>query len=510
MKKLGVIHPYLFATYPILFLYSTNIEHFPLSVIIVPLIVSLFITYILFALLTFLLKNKAKAGVLMSLLVFSFLSYGHWANFLDGNLYEDAVNFILWAVLLGLAFWLGYFFIKKPKKLTNILNFIAIILVVLPLINIIIGNFSRKVLLKNSLDSEISLTEVQSRPNIYYIVLDGYGRSDVLDELYEYDNSELIGFLDKKDFFVAHEATTNYNATALSLAAALNVDYIDNLFENIDTNSNNKNPLNQLIANSKVVDALKRNGYSFVAISSGYYATDLKNANFFLDSNRHLSEFDNAVANLTPIPVFLSVFSLSNDYTVISVHKRTVLSAFEQLENTSALTTPTFTLAHIITPHAPFVFGQDGEEIAPNQSLKGWDGNHLVGVGGYTKEDYIKDYRGQATYVSKRVQETIKTILQNSENPPVIILQSDHGPGSELDWESLENTNLNERFPILMAIYFPDQAYDNLYQSITPINSFRVILNQFAGTNYELLEDENYFSTYSKPYEFKKVTDKIE
>lgn len=145
-----------------------------------------------------------------------------------------------------------------------------------------------------------------------------------------------------------------------------------------------------------------------------------------------------------------------------------------------------------------------------NQSLKGWEGSHLIGQGGFTREDYIKYYRGQATFVSKKVKSVIENILKNSEQPPIIILSSDHGPGSMLDWESLENTNLKERFAILNAYYFPDKDYGILYESITPVNTFRIIFNKYFGASLELLPDANFFSTYSRPYKFFNVTNTVE
>ncbi len=37
--------------------------------------------------------------------------------------------------------------------------------------------------------------------DIYFIVLDGYGRSDVLKEFYEYDNSDFLRGLKEKGFY---------------------------------------------------------------------------------------------------------------------------------------------------------------------------------------------------------------------------------------------------------------------------------------------------------------------
>ena len=39
-----------------------------------------------------------------------------------------------------------------------------------------------------------------------------------------------------------------------------------------------------------------------------------------------------------------------------------------------------------------------------------------------------------------------------------------------------------------------DEAKKDLYPTITPINSFRVVFNSYFGTNYPLLEDQSYYA----------------
>lgn len=78
-----------------------------------------------------------------------------------------------------------------------------------------------------------------------------------------------------------------------------------------------------------------------------------------------------------------------------------------------------------------------------------------------------------------------------------------------LDWESAENTNLRERFSMLNAYYLPNGDGVQLYDSITPVNTFRVLFNYYFGTELELLEDESYFSTYDRPYAFVNVTEEL-
>ena len=67
----------------------------------------------------------------------------------------------------------------------------------------------------------------------------------------------------------------------------------------------------------------------------------------------------------------------------------------------------------------------------------------------------------------------------------MIVIQGDHGPNYY--------NNPEQRMGILNAFYTDLQLRLNLYPSITPINSFRLLANHYLGTNFELVEDISYF-----------------
>jgi hypothetical protein len=103
--------------------------------------------------------------------------------------------------------------------------------------------------------------------------------------------------------------------------------------------------------------------------------------------------------------------------------------------------------------------------------------------GNYTPEQLHyngKGYIPSLEYTSKEMLVIIQTLLNSSKVKPVIILQADHG---------MATTNGVIHNEILNAFYFPDGNYSRLYPTITPVNTFRVVLDQFFQRNYPLLGD---------------------
>lgn len=62
-----------------------------------------------------------------------------------------------------------------------------------------------------------------------------------------------------------------------------------------------------------------------------------------------------------------------------------------------------------------------------------------------------------------------------------------------------------KRVAILNVYYFSDGEDEWLYSSISPVNTFGGIFNQYFHADYELLEDVSYFSLYAAPFDFEIV-----
>jgi hypothetical protein len=196
------------------------------------------------------------------------------------------------------------------------------------------------------------------------------------------------------------------------------------------------------------------------------------------------------------------------------MHRQRILEALDRWpEAGDDQGAPVFCFAHILAPHPPFDFGADGRDTSPREGpyslgdSEAW--RKSEGHGG--PEEYEARYREQAAYITSRVERAVDLILSEHgpEDRPIIIIQGDHGPGSHFDSGSDRPNDLRERMSILYAVYLPDGGLGRPDDAITPVNTYRVILDRFFGAKLGRLPDRNFYSPYLRPYAFTEVTGEL-
>ena len=515
MKKALVIHPFLFALFPILSIFSHNVGELYLSALVTPIIVVICFTLLMFFILSLIIKDRNKTGIIVSLSLLLFFSYEllfHSAYSIIGEKITHGYVLVVCGIMLISGVYSTIKTRRNLRRLTMVLNLVAAFLVAMPAVRIAAFEAQHWLAFQDDESEETQNSAPDSDkpdkpPSIYYLILDGYGRADILKDIYQYDNSEFLNYLTQKGFYVANKSRSNYCQTVLSLSSSLNMKYQEDLGHRlIGTESDNLRPLFEFIKKSAVSKFLKLNGYVFVAFNSGISATNIEKADVYMAPGRRLSELQNTLINSTPAAFVLDKLGKKSQF---DLQRERILFAFDQLASMTEKDSPLFVFAHIIAPHPPFVFGEDGEPVKPGKKWPSFlDGSDII-VDPKDRAEYIEGYKKQLTFVNKKVEETIDSILSKSPRPPIIILQADHGAGSMTDWKDIDKTNLKERMSIFNAYYLPHGGDEDLYPDITPVNTFRIIFNHYFGTIYELLEDESYYSDHKHPYKFINVTDKV-
>ncbi|HLP00363.1 MAG TPA: hypothetical protein VK171_17330, partial [Fimbriimonas sp.] len=386
----------------------------------------------------------------------------------------------------------------------GLLNFLSVAAIVVVIAQIGWGlqkaASQRSQLATNSSKASVTSTE---RPDIIYIILDGYGRSDALKRALGFSNQSFIEGLEQRGFYVAKDARANYCQTELSVASSLNMDTIQNLAPPTPGEEQDRAVLLTLTNKSRVVSYLRGLGYGFASITSNFPPLQFESADVNLNSTTGLSLIETALIQMTPINNRIVSHSMFEN------HRRWTLNSFVALEGLSQPSVaPRFVIAHFLSPHPPFVFGPNGEPTKNQPPYGFWDGSDYMEYVG-DQEEYRTGYAGQADFIGKRLLSTIDHLLAKRKTKPIIIIQGDHGSKMRLDQLELGRTDVNECFPNLNAYLVPDSVRKSLYPGITPLNSFRMVFNGLFGDALPQLPDKSWYSNYPRPFDFKEVTDQI-
>lgn len=522
-RQSSPFHTFFFAAYPVLFFLAQNVEEIDPSKIGLSLIGGLTLALFVFIIFTRLLvkHDLHRAALMASLVIMVFFSYGHIRLFFKSTPYLVNIGrhrylLPIMLCLLGVGLWWIAFRQNVTASLTRRANILAIVLLVLPTIRL--SSYLYEILVSQSqanarqdISVGLSIENSWVRPDIYYIILDGYARSDILQELYDYDNGDFIQELEKRGFYIAHQSYSNYNKTILSFASSLNMDYVNSL-----ANSGERSPtwgqLRILVKHSRIMKILTDIDYESVAFETSYSALQIDDVDhyitFSLDGVRQfagiqlrMDEFEWAFLETTLLSAvkdaLIKTRILGEPSMPYDIHRTRILGAFQTLQELPQWEGDYLVIAHIISPHPPFVFDGDGSPVDPSHPPTLRDGNKYLEFS--NRDEYVQGYRKQVKFVSNKILQTIDTILETSSEPPIIILQSDHGPGAYTDFRSMDRTYLPERFAILNAYYLPERSTNQLYPSISPVNSFRMVLNAYFGEEYPILEDRSYFDEDGSP-----------
>ncbi len=509
-KKL-ILYPFLFILDVLLIPLSVNVDQIDPAQAWRPLLALMALTVVVLGLLRLILRDWHYAGYLtFLLLVFQFV-FGHLWRSIQGSVPNPQVSQLvllgIWAILLVLLglpkTWRR---LGGGERVTPLLNLVMGVLVVFQVARFLPGYLrqtapaphdSASIELKGE-ESELVI-DCGQRPDIYFIIVDAYGRADVLKEYYGVDNSAFVQSLREKGFYVAERTHTNYIQTVFSVPAVLDMEFI----EPNPPDVRGADYFTELVANNKITRLLDECGYLTVAFETGFSFTNSSIVDLYLASGTRLTELEDLVLADTPVGLLADKLHLLKQAQGYPAHRERVLFAFEQLGKMAGKPGPKFVFAHILSPHPPFVFDAAGQPIEPARSYTVKDGDDYRG----SAEEYVEGYAGQVRFVNRMLEGTIDEILSKSKTPPVIIIQGDHGPGGYLDWESPAGSCLAERSAILNAYYLPGAAPGLLYPEITPVNSFRVVLNEYFGTELELLPDVTFFSSHRLPRQVIDIND---
>jgi hypothetical protein len=506
--------------YPVLFLWMVNFIRVPGYVAPRSLLISLAFTVIVFFSTWLVIRPLPRAALVSFVWLVLFFTYGHLFALVDnmqvsGFLAGRHRFFVpLWATIGILATFLILRSKSDHKNATQALNIVLTLLLALTGLQIGFAA-ARQGLASHPAPVQAAPAAAQTGTSagrdVYYFLLDGYSRLDRMRD-FGVDNQPFLDKLTQMGFVIPNCGQSNYTDTESSMAANLNMDYLDKLGftypQLAPTGSNREYLLTPSITSSLVRQKFEALGYKFISYKSPYLFIDMPNSDVYLDAETATNPgekietlnfqqmFINTTlarvlvewlefnpANSARVPAFVvwlvSPSSLNPDSSPLAGRNyRQYQNHLFQLESLSTIPDipgKKFTYAHILVTHQPFVFTPTGEFRLE------------------ARDDTV-GYHDQVLYLNTRLIEIVQNILNKSKIPPVIILQSDHAYG--------EGAVKVKNF---QAYYFPDNGKSMLYPSMTSVNTFRMVFDTYFGEHLPLLPDQSLLLDTKYPGGYKIV-----
>jgi hypothetical protein len=499
-------YPLLLAIYPVLRLYGDNSDRVGVVNILQPLLFSLLLALALWLAMRCLYKDVHRASVSAALCLILFFSYGVLFRWLTLACLDHGVNpdiyirhryfLTAWFAILVV----GMSFVRKMRapdpKFLNLALSLLVMMTIGSAASKSVGSRQDATNLA-PVPSVGSSIAVKERPDIYYIILDGYGRADLLQHFYGFDNSDFVNSLRSRGFWVGDKSRSNYLETGYSLPSSLNFDTFSRL--SAEASSREEKWLSDsrvffhLVDYNRAAGFLRTQGYRIVNMGSGFSLTNYsRGADINYGSTLSLAEFNSTFYTSTIFVAFMSP-------SIEMITGPQLLANMSHIQEVAHLPGPKFVFAHILSPHPPYQFNANGGKPPepPSGVLLNW-GNHDA-------------YVGQIKYLNGLVLRTVDRIVAESPHLPIIVIQGDHGPSLvdhtlAVPWNKTWTPDLlNMRSGILNALLVPNETKRKLYPKISPVNTFRTIFRSLFGASLRNLPDHPYYSTLDRPHVFIRI-----
>lgn len=483
---------------PLFFVLHVLNQYFRLIPVL--LAVEYFLYYVLLAavlLITgkWLYKSWVKGGVWATGALIIFFFFGALHDFLKSTpvLHLISTYKVLLPLLL-IAFLIFSLVIKRSQQIQKTAQYFTILFALLIAIDLmqIVGkmftNPQAQTYANNNHPVQAAITGTEkSQPDIFFIVFDEYASSAGLQQFLGFNNSRLDSSLLANHFYIVRNSKSNYNYTPFSISSTLNLQYFNQPLEYQDADTHSMLKGWYSLKMSRLPQLLAQSGYkiynyglcdfnNYPAYTSRYF-TDFEFGIFYKETLWGRIQKD-ILWNIWKLPPsFLTNILLAESNakkTNFIARNRQHLHLLLQSLHTQN-NQPKFVFCHIMMPHSPYYFNKQGEN---NEAFS------YV----YTNQTIREHYLEQLLYTNKWIDSVIQATQQSFTRPRVVIVEGDHGFR-----ESTPNAPRNSHFTNLNAWYFSDGQYNLLYDSISPVNSFRVIMNKYFNNRLPLLKDSTVF-----------------
>ena len=486
------IHTFLFSLFPIMFFFQGNLHEIPFGDVIFPLFLSISITFLSWVILRKFIGSQ-RSGLIISLIIMSFINLGNIRFFISDNPTESLQSSVEGQILVSILLLVNVigiiYFLKKHRldAKTSIANVVSMTMIGVLIFSI--TSFSITTADDNSLanlsDIPVQISDVENKPNIYFIILDEYAGSIQLKNDFNFDNSNFSIELEKRDFFVGNESFSNYPNTSLSVPSIMNMIYLDFIPDKLGKDSKNIRVVEKMINENNVMKILQANDYKITTLDGvvgripDTYLADVTLCSSIFDINPDIRK------NFAL--VYVPIVGLQELVFSEVIRNKLECSFSALIDFNEDPKNPDFVVAHLRFPHSPYLYDSLGNSVSINDRGD--------------KNAYLE----QLKFASKKTLEIIDSIQErSSEN--IIIVISDHGYRPYINWENPTIDDYIRGFNISDAYYLPGEEK---HEKIAPVNIFRTIFNSYLEMDYEILDDRQIWYSEEWVFDHDDVTDLI-
>lgn len=387
----------------------------------------------------------------------------------------DRVRYSFIIIVAGLFFIGLFLIIKRKRDYDKISHYLTILLLLFITLDISQWIYDSLIDSNEKLSKELSISNQKNNYNIYLIVPDGYASNDNLMKYWHFDNTPFISDLKNKGFFIAKAPRSNYRYTVKTISTMLNLNYF--------ASSVIEPYMEESIHNNIAMHFLDAYKYKCTVTdfneSSYLYRPDR------IKTNIRAYLYNQSSAYFLKIPI--------KQKEEISVDNIKILrNLFSKRDSL-----PVFHYLHSMITHTPYYnketdISQDTafSNLDGDQICRKWvdiHGNKYRTLGAKGDSIFLNTYLKKIKETNLILSETLNKAWNNIKDNSIVIVMSDHGfrclNGQPEDYKP-------EAYQNFCAVYFPDQDYSTLTDTITPINVMRMTVNKAIGTNLSYLQDK--------------------
>ncbi|MDH3248896.1 MAG: LTA synthase family protein [Acidimicrobiia bacterium] len=320
---------------------------------------------------------------------------------------SHAASFLLVGIGGTIAIWLAIRLVDRHPRSRAVIGVLAAFLVGYQYLVVAQFGIARALNDAGSDRTPAPADIADSPPDVLLVVLDGYGRSDVLADGFGYDNTPFEEELSRHGLQTVEGAKTHYTLTTLSVASVL-----DGRYPALGLPDDSTRSELQLIhaGDNALFNSLRASGYEVHLFDNAWTFTRCGDS-VDVCHTTPLNELDHAVLARTPVPALLPDLRVNP----------TVRGSVEQLRQavdvvSTSTARPRLTYLHALIPHTPLQLdAQCQERFDPSLS------RFEIGTSGAVpRAAYIEQLRC--------VNDLVSDLVAAAPADAVILITSDHGP----------------------------------------------------------------------------------